>query len=178
MPKLPRRLFRILSESELEVLWSSRHLSGNGVLAIRNRALVAFIMDTGLRHAEVANLTLKSVDIEHRRVTVIGKGDKERQMVFGLAARDCLTEFLAIRGIDDEPLFHLKSDGIRSIFRRIQLELGLAKFHPHQLRHQFAGTMLRQGTSLELIGMMLGHEDLNTTRKCHSTRPISRMLTP
>src|SRR5215207_338175 len=86
-------------------------------------------------------------------------------MVFRPAVRDYLKAFLAIRGIDSEPLFHLSSAGIGTTFRRIQVQLGLKKFHPHQLRHQFATSMLRDGVSLELIGVMLGHEDYNTTRR-------------
>jgi site-specific recombinase XerD len=165
MPRIPKRLFRILNEEELERLWQSKYLTGNGALSIRNRALVALMLDTGLRRQEVANLTLADISLERKRLTVIGKGNKERQMVFSNGVRDYLKEFLAIRGIDDEPLFHLSADGIRTTFRRIQLDVGLEKFSPHVLRHQFATAMLRQGERLEVIGIMLGHEDYNTTRR-------------
>lgn len=165
MPKIPRRLFRILSDEELQRVWNSTYLTGNSSRSIRNRAMVALMLDTGLRREEVAGLTLDSISLERRRLTVIGKGNKERQMVFSPAVRDRLKQFLAIRGIDDEPLFHLNADGIRTTFRRIQLEAGLEKFHPHQLRHQFATAMLREGTKLEVIGVMLGHDDYNTTRR-------------
>lgn len=165
MPRIPKRLFRILNDDELARLWQSKYLTGNGALSIRNRALVALMLDTGLRRQEVANLTLEDISLERRRLTVIGKGNKERQMVFSNGVREYLKEFLAIRGIDDEPLFHLSADGIRTTFRRIQLDVGLEKFSPHVLRHQFATSMLRQGERLEVIGIMLGHEDYNTTRR-------------
>lgn len=165
MPKIPRRLFRVLTDEELERMWHSQYLTGNSSRAIRNRAMISLMLDTGLRREEVARLTLDSISLERRRLTVIGKGNKERQMVFSAAVRDRLKQFLAIRGIDDEPLFHLSAAGIRTTFRRIQLDVGLEKFHPHQLRHQFATTMLREGVSLEVIGVMLGHEDYNTTRQ-------------
>lgn len=165
MPKIPKRLFRVLTDEEMRRLMRSRYLTGNGDLSIRNRALIALMLDTGLRREEVASLTLDSLNLDQRRLTVIGKGNKERQMVFSPSVRDCLKEFLAIRGVDDEPLFHLSADGIRTVFRRIRQEVGLEKFHPHQLRHQFATTMLREGVRLEVIGVMLGHEDYNTTRR-------------
>lgn len=165
MPKIPKRLFRILTDDELQRVWASRYLTGNGGLSIRNRALIALMLDTGLRREEVASLTLDSISLERKRLTVVGKGNKERQMVFSTAVRDRLKEFLAIRGIDDAPLFHLSAHGIRSTFRRIQQDVGLEKFHPHQLRHQFATAMLREGISLEVIGVMLGHDDYNTTRR-------------
>lgn len=165
MPRIPRRLFRILTEDELHRMWGSRYLVGNGSLAVRNRAMIALMLDTGLRREEVAGLTLASISLERRRLTVIGKGNKERQMVFSATVRDYLKAFLAIRGVDDEPLFHLSAAGIRTTFRRIQGDVGLEKFHPHQLRHQFATAMLREKTPLELIGVMLGHDDYNTTRR-------------
>ncbi|MCC6496772.1 MAG: tyrosine-type recombinase/integrase [Propionibacteriaceae bacterium] len=165
MPKIPKRLFRVLTDEELQRLMQSRYLTGNGALSIRNRALIALMLDTGLRREEVASLTLDSLNMDQRRLTVVGKGNKERQMVFSPTVRDHLKAFLAIRGVDDEPLFHLTAAGIRTVFRRIQQETGLEKFHPHQLRHQFATTMLREGIKLEVIGVMLGHEDYNTTRR-------------
>jgi site-specific recombinase XerC len=112
-----------------------------------------------------ASLTLESINLNSRRLTVIGKGNKERQMVFSPTVRDMVREFLSIRGVDDEPLFHLTANGIKTMFRRIQLDVGLEKFHPHQCRHQFATTMLRRGEHLEVIGVMLGHDDYNTTRR-------------
>jgi site-specific recombinase XerD len=165
MPRIPRRLFRVLTDDELQRVWSSQYLTGSSSRAIRNRAMISLMLDTGLRREEVAGLTLDTISLERRRLTVVGKGNKERQMVFSAAVRDRLKQFLAIRGIDDEPLFHLSADGIRTTFRRIQQDVGLDKFHPHQLRHQFATTMLREGVSLEVIGVMLGHEDYNTTRQ-------------
>jgi integrase/recombinase XerC len=128
MPKIPKRLFRILSDDELQRVWQSQYLTGHGDLSIRNRALIALIalmLDTGLRREEVASLTLASINLDARRLTVIGKGNKERQMVFSPAVRDFLKAFLAIRGVDDQPLFHLTSAGIRTMFRRIQLDVGL-----------------------------------------------------
>lgn len=165
MPRIPRRLFRILTDEELQRVWGSQYLTGTSSRSIRNRAMISLMLDTGLRREEVAGLTLDSISLERRRLTVIGKGNKKRQMVFSPAVRDRLKQFLAIRGIDSEPLFHLTADGIRTTFRRIQQDAGLEKFHPHQLRHQFATAMLREGIQLEVIGVMLGHEDYNTTRQ-------------
>jgi site-specific recombinase XerD len=165
LPKIPKRLFRILTEEELRRMWASKYLTGDSPLAIRNRALVAFMLDTGLRREEVASLTLKDLSLERRVATVIGKGDKERRVFFSSRVRSYLREFLAIRGVDDEPLFHLGAGGIRSTFRRIKEETGLEQFHPHLLRHQFATTMLRETRNMEYVRLLLGHEDYNTTKR-------------
>jgi site-specific recombinase XerD len=164
MPKITKRLFHILSDDELQRVRQIQYVTGNGDLSIRYRALIALMLDTGPRREDVVSLTLDSINLSTRRLTVIGKGNKEWQMVFSPAVRDCLKAFLSIREVD-QPLFHLTSAGIRAMFRRIQLDCGLERFHPHQLRRQFATALLRQGINLEVIGMMLGQEDYNTTRR-------------
>lgn len=165
MAKLPKRLFRILTEEEMARVWQSTYLTGTSSRAIRNRALIAFMLDTGLRREEVASVTLSSLNLTARTVTVIGKGNKERRVFFSTTVRELLNEFLAIRGLDDEPLFHLNADGIRTTFRRIQLDVGLEKFSPHVLRHQFATQMLRSTKNLEYVRLLLGHEDYTTTKR-------------
>lgn len=165
MPKIPQRLFRILTDEELQRLWQSKYLVGHSGRSIRNRALIAFMLDTGLRREEVASLTLADVNLTSRTVTVIGKGNKERRVFFSTRVREVIKEFLAIRGINDEPLFHLSAAGIRTTFRRIQLETGLDHFHPHLLRHQFATAMLKSTRNMEYVRLLLGHEDYNTTKR-------------
>lgn len=165
LPKLPKRLFRILDDEEMGQLWQSKYLTGTSTLAIRNRAMVALMLDTGIRREEAANICLSDLSLERKTLTVIGKGDKERRVFFSNRVRDLLKEFLAIRGMDDEPLFHLTADGIRTQFRRIKEDVGLEAFHPHLLRHQFATSMLRETKSLEYVRLLLGHEDYNTTKQ-------------
>lgn len=159
MPKVPKRLFKVLDDTEMQRVWNSKFLTGNSGLAIRNRAMLALMLDTGLRRAEVASLTLESISLEKRSVTVIGKGNKERRVFFSAQVRVYLREFLAIRGVDNESLFHLSAIGIRTQFRRIKDELGMEHFHPHLLRHQFATMLYRQTRSMEHVRLLLGHED-------------------
>lgn len=51
------------------------------------------------------------------------------------------------------------------VFRKIQNELGLETFHPHQLRHQAATMLVRNHTDLESVRRILGHADISTTSK-------------
>jgi site-specific recombinase XerD len=165
MPKIPKRLIRILDDTKLQRVWQSKYLVGNSPLSVRNRAMLALMLDTGLRREEVATITLDNLSMERRTITVIGKGNKERRVFFSMKVREQLKEFLAIRGLDDEPLFHLNAGGIRTQFRRIKEELGMETFHPHLLRHQFATQMLRETKNMEYVRLLLGHEDYNTTKR-------------
>ena len=54
------------------------------------------------------------------------------------------------------------------VFRRIQEELGLPVFHPHQLRHQAAETMVLNNMDLERVRIVMGHAAITTTHKYSS----------
>lgn len=164
MPSLPDTLFPILSDEEVDSVWNCKYLAGSSSIATRNRALIGLMLDTGLRRAEVASLTLGMLDLENCLVTVTGKGKKQRRVPFSTAVQRLLEEWIAIRGTeDDEPLFWLKPAGIRQVFRSIQLHLGLTRFHPHMCRHQAATALVRNNADLESVRRILGHADIATT---------------
>lgn len=165
MPRLPKRLFPILSDDELRRVWGSRYMTGRSGLAVRNRALLGLMLDTGLRREEVASLTLPSLDRQNCLLTVIGKGDKERRVPFSTGVARQLDEWIGRRGPEDGPLFWLTGAGVRTVFRKIQVELGLDHFHPHQLRHQAATMMVRNNVDLESVRRILGHTDISTTSR-------------
>lgn len=165
MPRLPQTLFPILSDTELEHIWTSRYLNGRSPLATRNRALLGLMLDTGLRRAEVASLMLSSIDLHDCLLTVMGKGSKQRRVPFSSGVKQLLESWLTIRGDEPGSLFWLKAAGIRMVFRRIEEELELPAFHPHLLRHQAATMLVRNNADLESVRRILGHADLATTAK-------------
>lgn len=165
VPKLPQTLFPILSDGELERVWTSRYLTGRSQLATRNRALIGLMLDTGLRRAEVASLTIASLDLNNCLLTVVGKGQKTRRVPFSSGVQELLRDWIKVRGAEPGALFWLKPAGIRMVFRRIQKDLGLELFHPHQLRHQAATMLVRNNSDLESVRRILGHADLSTTAK-------------
>lgn len=165
VPKLPQTLFPILSDNELEKVWTSKYLTGKSPLATRNRALIGLMLDTGLRRAEVASLTWQETDMENCLLTVTGKGNKQRRVPFSSGVQELLRDWIKIRGNEPGVLFWLKAAGIRMVFRRIQEELGLDLFHPHLLRHQAVTMLVRNNTDLESVRRILGHSELSTTAK-------------
>jgi site-specific recombinase XerD len=165
VPRLPETLFPILTDAELEQVWTSKYLTGKSPLARRNRALIGLMLDTGLRRAEVEGLTLASVELQDCLLTVTGKGNKQRRVPFSSSVQQLLEDWLSLRGHESGSLFWLKAAGIRMVFRRIQEDVGLATFHPHQLRHQAATMLVRNNTDLESVRRILGHTDLSTTAK-------------
>lgn len=165
VPKLPETLFPILTDKDLERIWGSKYLTGKSPQAIRNRALIGLMLDTGLRRAEVESLTLASIELGDCLLTVVGKGNKQRRVPFSSSVQTLLQDWLVIRGLEPGSLFWLKGAGIRMVFRRIQEELNLDLFHPHLLRHQAATMLVRNHTDLESVRRILGHSDISTTAK-------------
>ena len=166
LPKLGRELFPILRDEELVRVWQSQMLVGQGEMAVRNRAMVALMLDTGIRLGELAGLRKSSI-VGMQYVQVLGKGHRERLCPFSSAALGHLLAWLKLRDAlripDDEPLFLLRYRGIQQFFKRLSKDVGL-NVHPHLLRHQAATFLIRGSTDLDTVARILGHAQLSTVQ--------------
>lgn len=140
----------------------------------RTRLCVLLLYHCGLRASELINLKLSDIDIQCRRLKVIGKGNKERVLPFGSEVYDCLCSYISFRATKwyGSPLLLVADDGseftaqmLRSvIFKVFSKHVEKRLCHPHVLRHTFATHMLNHGASLVAIQVMLGHASLATTQ--------------
>lgn len=162
LPKLPERQFPILTDDQVRQLLGCEHLTARGPQAVRNRALIALMLDTGIRRSEAAGITLADLELGDQLIKIRGKGNKERRVPYSTGVATALSKWLSIRGDEPGSLFWLSSNGIYSLFQRIQRETGLP-IHPHQLRHQAATMMVRKNADLHTVKRILGHADLATT---------------
>ena len=161
LPKVPQRLFPVFTDAELVTLFSCPHLTATGAQGVRNRALVALLLDTGIRLAELVALQPADLLLDNGLVRVIGKGDKARMVPISSAVVDRLKEWLAVRGAEPGRLFWLTRDGVKMLLRRIQRETGL-HLHAHKLRHTAATKLVRSGLDLHTVRRILGHNQLST----------------
>ncbi|HWG56761.1 MAG TPA: tyrosine-type recombinase/integrase [Gaiellaceae bacterium] len=161
-PRRPQRLPEAPKPAEIEELLAA--VSGEGPLAVRNRALLELVYSAGLRSAEAVGLDLGDVDFEQELLHVRGKGGKHRTVPLGEVAAHLLARYLRearpqlARGANDA-LF-LSARGRRldtSTLRRLLP-------HPHRLRHSFATHLLEGGADLRTIQELLGHSSLSTTQ--------------
>ncbi len=136
-------------------------------LAIRDRALVVLLLNTGLRISEACALEVRDVEMGERSgwVTVrSGKGGKERRVPLNREARGALKAWLSERGEAEGAVFAgLTPSGAQRRLADIGRRAGVT-VHPHTLRHTFAKNLVDGGTGLEQVAMLLGHSSLNTTR--------------
>ena len=138
----------------------------------RENALVEFLVSTGCRLSEVAQLNVADLDFNNRSVTVTGKGNKERPVYFSIRARLMLQEYIKERkggeGLfvsSKTPYLPLKPRAIQRIIHGLSVRAGLdARVHPHLLRHTFATHALNSGMDVTAIQQLLGHENISTTQ--------------
>lgn len=133
----------------------------------RNRRIVRALLYTGVRLAELAGVRPGHVDLDERTMRVVGKGGAERLVPLHPDLVGDLAAALAGGG----PLFPsrrggpISAAGISEMFRRfVQQDLGIP-CTAHQLRHSVALRLLREGVDIRLIGDLLGHASLNTTKR-------------
>ena len=189
-PKRPGRLPRVLTVSEAAHLVESPMAAGLGAtrrhgaersdgLARRDAALLELLYATGMRISEVASLTVDRLDLSRRRLRVVGKGSKERDLLFGepaaLAVRAYLASgrpALAARARTSVPALFLNANGgpltargaRMAVERWVTASGAPANTSPHTLRHSFATHLLEGGADLRTVQELLGHASLATTQ--------------
>ena len=161
-PRRPRRLPDAPRPREIEAALDS--LSGDGALALRNRALVELVYSAGLRSAEAVGLDLGDVDFDQELLHVRGKGGKERTVPLGEEAAHWLALYLRdarpalARGAENAVFLSARG-------RRLDTSTLRRTFaHPHRLRHAFATHLLEGGADLRTTQELLGHSSLSTTQ--------------
>ncbi|MFD1674311.1 tyrosine-type recombinase/integrase [Alicyclobacillus fodiniaquatilis] len=135
-------------------------------------ALVEFFFATGGRLSEVQRLNRNDIDWQRNCLTVLGKGDKEREVYYGAKARIWLERYLRERKDRDPALFvtqrsphRMSVHQIQYIFKRIAKRCALAeRVSPHKMRHTLATVLLNQGAPLVAVQSILGHEKPETTQ--------------
>ena len=173
-PRLPRRLPKVLGETEVETLLAAPDAATP--TGQRDSALLEVLYATGLRVSELVGLTLKQVDLRRGVVRPRGKGSKERVVPMVPQAVAKLQAYLAqgrprlLRGKESPFIFinrrggRLSRQGFWKILKQYARQAGVRDLSPHTLRHSFATHLLSRGANLRALQMLLGHADLATTQ--------------
>ena len=173
-PKTWAALPRALGPAEVEALLSAP--DDAEPLGLRDRAMLETLYATGLRVSELVRLETGRVDLEGGTILVSGKGNKERLVPLGRAARKWIARYVAEArpALDAKrsPHLFLNRRGAAMTRQRFwQLIEGYARkagirarISPHVVRHSFATHLLEHGADLRSVQMMLGHADISTTQ--------------
>lgn len=179
-PRRPSRLPRVLSVDEAASLVTAptRGVPRDEALARRDAAMLELLYATGMRISELAGLTIDRIDLGRQRLRVVGKGNKERELLFGAPAARALRHYLEVarptlasRGEAGSAVFlnatgrPLSVRGARLVIERWAAAIGApGRTSPHTLRHSFATHLLEGGADLRVVQELLGHANLQTTQ--------------
>jgi integrase/recombinase XerC len=146
-------------------------------LPVRNRAIVELLYATGVRVGELAGLDIDDLDPDRRTLRVIGKGNKERTVPYGVPAATAVDDWLRrgrplLAKDNSGPALFLGSRGgrvdqrqVRELVSRLLEALGdTSASGPHALRHSAATHLLDGGADLRAVQEILGHSSLATTQ--------------
>jgi site-specific recombinase XerD len=185
-PKVGRPLIQTITTEEFEqLLLACAPPNEVGPFAeraaVRNRAILWLLYDTGIRVSELINLRLGDFDRKHGVVTVLGKGAKERRIALGQNCLRNLSYYLDKHRPGEEELAEwgstgedhlflsetrqpLTKNGMEMLFKRLKARAGIAgkRISPHILRHTFAMNYLIKSNDPFSLQELLGHEDLTT----------------
>jgi len=164
MPKMEKKRLPCLTANQLETI----------IKACRNprdKAIVLFMADSGLRRAEICDLNWRDVDMANGLVTVRrGKGGKARSAVVGASTRRALLAYRRTLAdvSDNAPLFQARGgtrftgSGLRLVYRRLSEQTGIC-VSPHAMRRTFVILSLRADMDVLHLQALLGHASLAMT---------------
>jgi integrase/recombinase XerC len=179
VPKAHRTLPAVLRQDQaLDAMAAAKSGAEQGdPLALRDRLIVEMLYATGIRVSELCGLDIDDVDTRYRLVRVLGKGNKQRTVPFGVPAADALRSWLAegrpaLVTTEAGPALLLGARGRRLDVRQARTVVhqtvaavnGAPDIGPHGLRHSAATHLLEGGADLRVVQELLGHSSLATTQ--------------
>ena len=179
-PKLDKRMPKYLSLDESKRLLNVT-MDENDEFKERDFAIITLFLNCGLRLSELIGINVQDIDFDEYKMTVIGKGNKERTIYLNKACIHAIQEYIKVR--PTEGLKHDQKASNKALFlskrkeriskrtvqyivekelRKAGLDTG--KYSTHKLRHTAATLMYQYGNvDIRALQELLGHESISTT---------------
>ncbi len=189
MPKLhDREIIRLDSDEVAELLYlvehAGEHMTGKKKTFFeknkyRNIAIFTLFLGTGIRVSECVGLDIEDIDFRENRIRIMRKGGKEEYVYFGEEVEHALKDYISISREQIQPreghehaLFYSiqrRRISVQAIENLVEEYAGqITSFKhitPHKLRSTYGTALYRETGDIYLVAEVLGHNDVNTTRK-------------
>jgi len=154
---------------------------------LRDLAIVTLLLGTGIRVSECVGLDVQDVDFKNNGVKVVRKGGSEMIVYFGQEVEQALRDYLEIReGITplaghENALFYstqrrrIGVQAVENMVKKYAREITTTKkITPHKLRSTYGTSLYRETGDIYLVADVLGHKDVNTTKKHYAAMDDNR----
>ncbi len=187
MPKLHEKniirldideIVKLLDEVENGENLTERQKTYHAQTKVRDLAIMTLLLGTGIRVSELVGLDIKDVDFQNNGIKIHRKGGAEVVVYFGDEVRDALLAYLDERNCTTpqdghENAFFLSMQKRRLTVRSVEklvkkyaeLVTTLKKITPHKLRSTYGTRLYQETGDIYLVADVLGHKDVNTTKK-------------
>lgn len=169
---------RFLDEVEDGECLTEKQKAYHAKTKLRDLAMMTLLLGTGLRVSECVGLNINDVDFRNGGLRIHRKGGKEVIVYFGAEVEYALLDYLSEREHivpeegSEEALFlsmQRKRINVRSVEKMVkkyaQIVTPLKKITPHKLRSTYGTNLYRETGDIYLVADVLGHSDVNTTKK-------------
>ena len=174
-PRFPDRIPNTPSQGDMENLLDITDLNSHA--GLRDKSLLELLYATGIRASELSCLKIENIDFKQRTLHIVGKGERERLVVYGEESAFWLDLYLSRsrpafrRDYRNSNVFlttrgrQIRTEAIRLIVRKHAAVNNIERqMSTHSLRHAFATHLLDAGADLRSIQKLLGHVSISTTQ--------------
>ena len=160
--KIIKKPFRITEVEKLRMYCDTPRL----------RAMLEFLLSTGVRVGELVKLNINDVDMQDRSCIVFGKGAKQREVFFNERTAIYLKKYIDSRDDNNPALWvsynmphnRMQISGVGTELRELGKRAGVTDVHPHRFRRTMASYAVGHGMKIEQVRVLLGHESIETTQ--------------
>ncbi|MBQ9140464.1 MAG: tyrosine-type recombinase/integrase [Lachnospiraceae bacterium] len=183
----PNEVAMLLDQVEAGTKLTKKELEYHKKTKIRDVAILTLLLGTGIRVSECVGLDITDIDFDSNGIRILRKGGKEAVVYFGdeveFALKDYLDErehIIPIEGHENALFFSLQNRRItvRSVEKLVKKYASrvttLKKITPHKLRSTYGTSLYQETDDIYLVADVLGHNDVNTTRKHYAAQADMR----
>jgi len=178
---------KMLDEVESGEKMTKSQQKFHGKTKTRDLAIITLLLGTGIRVSECVGLDLNDIDFNNDGVKIKRKGGSESIIYFGEEVREALDDYLKEReqvitvdGHEDALFLSLQKRriSVKAVENLVKKYAGLVtklkKITPHKLRSTYGTSLYRETGDIYLVADVLGHKDVNTTKKHYAAIEDSR----